>query len=198
MEQNFQTSFIPRKPMVAERAIPARSVSIFTIISFFILFTVLLATGGLYFYKGIMEKNISQMQSQLVAAKNRFEPTKIVELQQLDKRLRASTEILSGHIAVSPVFEALSLITMKTIRYTKFSYVMGGEKESKVLIKMSGEAVGYSSVALQSDLFAKSKNLLNPVFSNLKLDEKGGVLFDLEFFVDPSFVDYKQTILTQS
>ena len=61
---------------------------------------------------------------------------------------------------------------------------------------MSGLAVGYRSIALQSDLLAKEKNFIDPVFSNLVLDEKGNVLFDLEFSVDPSFVDYKQMLLT--
>ena len=203
MEPNFQTSFIPKKPMVVEHVVSTRSVGFFTIVSFFILFSVLLATGGIFFYKGILAKNIIQMENDLNLAKNRFEPSKITELQLLDKRLRASTEILSKHIAITPIFEALSSITMKTVRYTKFSYNFGNEKDLqnlKVIIKMSGGAVGYRSVALQSDLFTtkdEGKSFIDPVFSNLTLDDKGNVLFDLEFSVDPSFVDYKQTILTQ-
>ena len=63
---------------------------------------------------------------------------------------------------------------------------------------MSGQAVGYRSVALQSDLFAKNKYFLDPVFSNLSLDEKGNVLFDLDFSVDLNFVNYKRTLLTES
>lgn len=86
---------------------------------------------------------------------------------------------------------------MKTIRYTKFSYSVGSDKESGVKIKMTGVAVGYSSVALQSDLFTKNKNLIDPIFSNLVLDDKGNVTFDLEFSVDPTLVDYKQMLLTE-
>jgi len=198
MDQNFQTSFIPKKPIIAERAISARPVGILLIASIFILFTVLLATGGLYFYKGILTKNIAGMENTLNLAKNRFEPSKISELQVLDKRLRASSEILSKHIAITPVFQALQLLTMKTVRYTKFSYDLGTDKDARVIIKMSGQAIGYSSVALQSDLFAKNKNFIDPIFSNLTLDNSGNVLFDLEFSVDPSFVDYKQMLLTES
>jgi hypothetical protein len=201
MEPNFKTSFIPKKPMVEERAAPARSIGIFTIISFFILFAVLLATGGLFFYKGVLAKNIKDMQVQLNVAKNRFEPSKITELKMLDKRLRASTEILSKHIAISPVFEALSAITMKNVRYTNFSYTLGAEKDAKVKIQLKGVAVGYRSVALQSELFAtkdEGKNFIEPVFSGLALDDKGNVIFNLEFSVDPSFVDYRQMILKQS
>lgn len=201
MEPNFQTSFIPKKPIIAERAVASRPVSIFSIISIFILFTVLLATGGLYLWRAALVKNITEMQNQLTIAKSRFEPAKITELQVLDKRLRASTEILSKHIAITPVFQALSSITLKTVRYTKFSYDLGADKNSKVTIKMSGIAVGYRSVALQADLFSakdEGKNFINPIFSNLTLDDKGNVLFELEFLVDPNFVNYKQTLLTKS
>lgn len=205
MEPNFQTSFIPKKPMVQEHATTRRSVGFLTVIAIFILFTVLLATGGLYFYQITLKKSITKMEADLNIAKNRFEPAKITELQLLDKRLRASTEILSKHVAVTPIFEALSAITMKTVRYTKFSYDLGAGKDAKnansVNIKMSGQAVGYRSIALQSDLFTtrdEGKNFIDPVFSNLSLDDKGNVLFDLEFSVDPSFVDYKHMLETQS
>jgi hypothetical protein len=87
---------------------------------------------------------------------------------------------------------------MKTVRYTDFSYELGTEKNASVKVKMSGQAIGYRSIALQSDLFAKNKNFIDPVFSNLTLDANGSVLFDLEFSVDPSFVNYKQTLLTES
>src|SRR3989338_5029652 len=144
MEPNFQTSFIPKKPIVVERASGGRSVGIFTVIAIFLLFAVIFATGGLYIYKGVLAKSITQKETDLALAKNRFEPAKITELQVLDKRLRASTEILGKHIAVTPIFEALSAVTMKTVRYTKFSYELGSEKNAvKVDIKMNGLAVGY-------------------------------------------------------
>jgi hypothetical protein len=184
--------------MVEERARASRPTSLLTIISIFIFIAVILSAGGLYFYKGIMEKDIAKMKADLVLAKNRFEPTKISQLQVLDKRLRASDQILSKHITISPIFNALQSLTLKTIRYTKFSYSFGDN--NKIDIKINGQSIGYAggyrSIALQSDLFSKNKNIIDPVFSNLNLDEKGNVVFDLEFSVDPSFVDYKQMLST--
>ena len=202
MEPNFQTSFIPKKPMTRERVTKTRSVSIFSLISFFILLTVVLATGGMYFYKGVQKKNIEDMANDLGLAKKRFKPSKITELQILDRRLIASTEVLANHVSITPIFEALQAITMKTVRYTKFRYELDNNdgKNPKVKIMMSGQAIGYASIALQSDLFGEKeegKNFIEPVFSNLSLDDKGNVLFDLAFSVDPSFVNYKQTLLTQ-
>ena len=201
MEQNFQTSFIPKKPILKENATYVRSVSIFLVISILILFTVLIATGGFYFYKGILAKKITDMENTLNLASNRFEPSKITELQNFDKRLISSSEILSKHITIIPIFNALEQLTMKSVRFTNFSYSLGEGKndaDEKIDVKMSGIAIGYRSIALQSDLFAKNKNLIDPIFSNLTLDNSGNVIFDLEFSVNPSFVNYKQTLMTKS
>ena len=48
------------------------------------------------------------------------------------------------------------------------------------------------------NLFAKNRNFIDPVFSNLTLDDKGSVLFELNFSVNSSFVNYKETFLTQA
>lgn len=198
MEQDFQTSFIPKKSIVKERASVARPVGFLVVVSVFILFSVLLVTGALYFYKGILEKQITKKESDLNLTKNRFEPAKIAELQVLDKRLRSSSEILSKHISVTPIFKALQGVTMKTIRYNSFSYEFINGVDSKILVKMDGQGIGYRSIALQADLFTANEHFVNPIFSNLSLNDKGNVLFDLEFSVDPSFVDYKQTLLIEN
>lgn len=197
MEQNFQTSFIPKKSIVKERAISAQSISFFTILSVFIFLTVGVGTGALYFYKGVLAKDILKIENTLSSAQNRFEPSKISELQDLDNRLIAASDILSKHISVTPIFEALQEVTMKTVRLTSFNYTLPTEPNGRVSVRLSGVGIGYRSVALQADLFSQNKNFIDPIFSNLQLDDKGNVNFDLDFSVDPSFVNYKQTILTR-
>jgi len=193
MEQNFQTSFIPKKPIVEEVInSPKKSMSFLTIFTIILFLTMALTFGGLYFYESVLAKNIVDMQASLKKANERFEVAKIKELQILDKRLVASGKILSKHLTISPVFQILQDITMKTVRYTEFSYDI--TDTDKILIKMSGEADGYRSIALQADLFSSRKELIDPVFSNLTLQEKSNVVFDLEFSVDPSLVNYKQAL----
>lgn len=194
MEQNFQTSFIPKKPIIKEVVVSAPPIGIFMIISIFVLFTVLIATGGLYFYKEILIKKIADMENTLNLAKNRFESSKIFELKAFDKRLIASSEILAKHFTVTPIFDALEKITMKSVRFTKFSYELSNEDNPVISVKMSGVAIGYRSIALQSDLFTQNKSLIDPLFSNLTLNDNGNVIFDLNFLVDPAFVNYKQTL----
>lgn len=198
MEPNFQTSFIPKRPMIEERVVSPASTSLFTVISIIIFFAVILASAGLFFYKGILAKNLTQMEADLNLAKARFEPSKIVQLQQLDRRLNASKSVLAQHVAVSPIFETLQDITLKTIQYTNFGYKWGEGANPRVEVTMKGAAVGYRSIALQSDLFTKNEFLIDPVFSNLSLDESGKVLFDLKFSVDPNLTNYKNMLQAKS
>lgn len=192
MESNFQTSFIPKKPIVEERTEVKRPTSIFTIIAIFIFIAMVLMLAGSYFYRQVLAGEIKSKESTLGLAKGRFEPERINELQVLDRRLRAATELLSKHIAVTPIFEVLQEVTLKTIRYTRFSYEW--TEKGRVLVRLGGIATGYRSIAIQSDLFSENKYIIDPVFSNLSLDEKGNVLFDLEFYVEGSLVDYKQNL----
>ncbi len=195
MEQQFQTSFIPKKPLVTEQKTSGVSSNIFSIIGVVIFITSLVAAGGAYGYKVYAEKKVLSQAQSLESARAEFEPKLISDLQQVERRLKASYDILSNHISVSPIFSALQEATIKTVRYTKFSYSLNPEAGAeKVIVKLSGQATNYTSIALQSDLLAKNKYIKNIVFSNLSLDEKGNVLFDLTFSVDPSFVSYRTNV----
>ena len=196
MEQNFQTSFIPKKPIIEEINTKKSSTGFLTVLVVLIFITMALTYGGLYFYQTILIKNIASKQEQLDTANKRFEISKINDLEVLDKRLKAGNKVLERHITISPIFKILQEITMKQVRYTKFSYEI--EEKDKIVVKMSGLAIGYRYIALQADLFSANKNFIDPVFSNLTLDDKSNVSFDLTFAVDPSLVDYKQTLEIES
>jgi len=100
---------------------------------------------------------IAKLQNNLNLAESSFEPAEITKLEVLDKRLNASSEVLANHLAVSPIFEALQGLTLGTIRYTKFSYDFADD--GSITVKMSGQAVGYRSIALQADMFTQNKNI---------------------------------------
>ncbi len=195
MEIDFQTSFIPKKPMMAPpKPEKGKPVSFVTFISILIFFTILIATGALYFYKGTLSSGITKMQNDLKLAEGRFEPAKLSQLALLDKRLRAGSSVLDKHVAVSPIFQELEKITIKTVRYTSFNYSQESGTSGKIAVKLIGVATDYTSVAVQSDFFSQDKNFIDPVFSNLTLNQKGNVSFDLQFSVDPSFINYKKAL----
>ena len=192
MEPTVQTSFIPRKPLTEEHVTRERPVGIFTFVGTVLFLASIVAAGGMYFYKANLTKSYADKSAQLEAVKNTFEPGLIQDLQSLDRRLDASSDILSNHIALSPIFDELSRLTLRSVRYTKFSYEIA--KDTGVIkVKMSGQSSDYNSIALQAQAFNKSKSMKNIVFLNLTLDDHGKPSFDLEFTVDPAFVKYVGT-----
>ncbi len=188
---NFQTSFIPKKALAEERAPVVQHSSVFSFIAIVIFIASVVAAGGSYLYKQSLTQQIVSMNTQLNAARNSFEPSLITKLQLLDKRIGSAQTLLDSHIVVSPIFKALQDSTLKSVQFTKFSYATPTNTSAAVVVNMSGKARDYTSIALQSDQLALNKNIHNPIFSNLTLDDKtGNVTFDLVFSVDQDLVHF--------
>ncbi len=195
MEQEFQTSFIPKKPLSEDRIkTRSSSVSFFNLIAIVIFLGALAAAGSVYFLKVSTKEKIKTAQASLQKAKEEFELDTVNSLQHLDKRLEASKDLLSGHIVLSPIFADLSQYTLKTIQFTKFSYSLSGTTNRSVDIKMSGIARDYNALAYQADIFSNYKYFKNPVFSNLSLNDKNQILFDLTFSVDENHIQYEKNL----
>lgn len=198
MDQNFQTSFIPKKALAEDRVERPKSVSIFLFLGTILLIASIIGAGFVYFYKTTVERKIVQQKADLQKAEGAFEGDFIQELQTIDRRINAANEVLSNHIIVSPIFDALSQSTLKSIQFTKFSYnVVGSGSSAEVRVQMSGRATGYTAVAIESDELTKNKYIKDPVFSNLNLDDQGNILFELTFSVDPKLVLFNEVIAKQ-
>ena len=112
----------------------------------------------------------------------------IAELKRLDTRLDTLDGLLKNHIAFSNFFSLLSNETLQSIRFTRFEYSY--ESVDGPVVRLAGRASGYSSVALQSDVFGKSKYFHNPIFSDMTLDNEGNVIFNVSLIIDPVLLEY--------
>lgn len=196
MDQEFQTSFIPKKTLSPETPSVSRgsSFGLVNVVAFIIMIVSLLVAGGAYLYRDTLSQRVNEMKLSLERAQNIFEPEFLQELQTFDKRIQAAEKILENHIAVSPIFEVLQEITLPTVRYIDFTYEIDALNPNVVHVSMSGEAVSYDAVTLQADLFSKNRFIRNPIFSNFSLARTGNVEFDLMFDVSRSLVNFEQKI----
>jgi hypothetical protein len=153
----------------------------------------------MYFYKTSLENTVAQKKIDLQKAEKAFEGDFIRELQLTDKRINAANAVLSDHISVSPIFQALQEATLKSIQFTKFTYVITGSgPTAKITVQMSGRSQSYTAIALESAKLAENKYIKEPIFSNLTPNDQGVILFDLSFSVDPQFVLYRQAMARTS
>jgi hypothetical protein len=195
MEQEFQTSFIPKKPLTEEKVTKRPTLNIFNFIGIIVFLMAAVGAGGIYFWKITLTKQVEDAKISLQKARDKFEISSVRELQLLDKRLNAGNELVNNHIVMAPIFQALQEMTLRTVRFTKFSYTLTGSPTVKDMqIKMSGVAKNYNALALQADMLGKNKYFRDPVFSNLSLDDKGNILFEVQFSLDPVFLSYIENI----
>lgn len=194
MDQEFQTSFIPKKTAAPKAVRTSSHVGLFNTIAFVILLVSVVLAGGSYLYRDSLSQKVDEMKNSLTLARNIFEPQLLEDLRRLDRRLQAATTILGSHLAVSPIFEVLQDITLPGVRYIEFTYEIDTVNQNIVHVFMTGEALSYDVITLQADLFSKNRFIRNPIFSNFALNREGRIDFDLSFDVSRSLVDFEQEV----
>lgn len=196
MENSFQTSFIPKKPIdTSVRAIKPekKPKNYFMVLAFLIFIIVGLFSGGLYFYKSYLTNQKKVLVANLEQVKNSFSQETIKELDTFSKRINLSKDILSNHLVLSPMFELLGELTIPSIQYTQFNHEY---KNGEFIVNISGLSYDYHSIALQANVFDgdKSQSFKDVVFSNLSTDQNNHVTFDLSFKVDPTLLSYETNL----
>lgn len=195
MEPKFQSSFIPKGPLVTSATSPKNiKVSEKGLVGFLSMIVFVFAVAvslGMFAYNFYLTSSIAKMGNDLSAARTTLDPESIIELTRLDSRLNLTKGLLAKHTVMSPLFDFLEASTLQSVRFTDFSYA---DTDKGIALNMKGSASGYSDIALQADVLSKSKYIKNPVFSNLSLDENGSVTFTFSALLDPSIVSYNKQI----
>jgi hypothetical protein len=201
MEPTIPTSFIPKRPVSTEPIAPAthsRTVGLMTLLTVVIVIATVVAFAGVYLYgEGLKSQNIKLKQS-LNSARDGLGTEFVSDMQRLSARIDGVKSLLKNHVVVSPVFSALQATTLRSVQYRSFSYdfiIDPGTKAQLVQVQLTGSAKSYATIALQSDAFAQSTIIRNPVFSSLTVDDKTGrVGFKLTFTVHPEDLSYQTFI----
>jgi hypothetical protein len=195
MEPKFQSSFIPKGPTasnVSSSGAPIRKTkSILGLIAMVAFSLSVLGALGVLGYKFYLNYSIKAMAVELEAGKASIEEETVKEIMRLNNRILATGELIDQHLILTPLFNFLEASTLRSVRFSEFRYSAEGEQ---LKLMMKGEARGYSALALQAELFKRSKNFINPVFSDLSLDERGNVTFSITTGVDQSFLSYGREV----
>jgi hypothetical protein len=187
MAPNFQSSFIPKGP-VTEEAFQKKKPSVLgvLVVSLFVISIVI--SVALFIYKGMVKNDIKNLESQLVEAEKNIDKGAINEMFQFSKKLTVAKTIVIRHQVISRFLDSLASSTVSAVQFTSFNY--GSLEEGELSVNLKGKATNYSSIALQEDIFSKSEYFKSATFSNLTLDDKGLVSFDLSISVDSQISTY--------
>lgn len=193
MDTKFQTSFIPKKPILDSSGSSSKNVSVnmFSLAANLIFAITMIATGGAFFYKNILINQVKSAGVELEAARAAFETEKIKELIDASNRFKSIKEILDNHVVVSELLLLLQDTTVKSIRFTDFSYQ---NKGSEISLVMNGEAQSFNSLATQSEIFAKTGFILNQSFSDFLLSDNGTIKMKFTSSISKDLISYKKSL----
>lgn len=198
MDREFKTTFIPKKNLAQVKAPESQSAknrrSLLGILSFLIFVAAIVSAVGVLVYKASLSSVVNSRIESINRAEKAFEPSAIVELKKLDIRLRAGTTLLDKHIAISDFFDSFAESTLPDIRYANLTFNYSPEGST---ISAKGEARGYLQIAQQSDIFRDNQFIQNHIFSNFAITDTGRVTFSLDFYLNPSLINYGRTVVNQ-
>lgn len=193
MDSNkFSQSFIPKESLAGGMNFRVgQGLGIFTLMAIIIFLISIGAFGVAYLYKQSIAKEISKLDTDLARTREIFQPTTIAEFKKLSSRLSVADKLLNNHTAFSRVFDVLGEATLQSVYFNSFSL---NSTDQGFALTLKGVAKNFSSVALQSDIFGKNQAIKNPIFSNLNLDLKGSVVFDITALIDSALLSYKNNL----
>ncbi len=193
MQPNFQTSFIPKKPVAGEveKVNVVHDTDIFTLAATIVFIVTALLYGGLYFYKNLIVKQIAEANKQLEDARSAILPDKIKELLDANSRIDTASNLLEKHLVNSRMLLLLGELSVKKLKFNDLVY---SNKTGSPTIKINGEVQSYNALARQQQIFTESEYVKNPTFSNIGLDAVGSIKFQFTSNIDSNLLSYRKAI----
>jgi len=192
MDNNLQTTFVPRRPIIPTEAslrTPKSKMGLFMMGAILIFVLAILAYGGLFFYRTIVEKENEDKKVAIQEAINKFDPN---QLTLLRSRLDTARQLLVSHAAFTSFLKILQQDTVQTVRFTVLNYAF--TSDNQIVVIMKGESNSYSVIAYQSDVLAANEDLREVTFSNLAISETGKITFDIKATMDIDALSYSKTV----
>jgi len=195
MAEKSAPTFVPKPEAAA--ASKTRLASLRRVINLLFagsIFIFVLATIALILVFLYREYNNSQLlakEQSLLDSRAEFDPDTVVTLNRFDTRLKVATNLLTNHVAFTKLFDEIADHTLTTVQFTSFEASIN--EEGAVKVSGTGRALNYEALALQSDAFAESVYVVNPIFTNFGRAEDATINFGFSFTVNADLINYSST-----
>ena len=204
METRFQTSFIPRKPLVPASSSMSPAPHHHTISGLFVsiatalLVISLLSVVGAYLWKSYLTSAQASYRTELTAREQQFNVQLIQQLESASVQINLAKQVLADHVAASQVFPIIGDLTAENVRFMSLDFTGPATPQGDSKITLSGSGQSLSAVAFQSDVlgmlsqYGLSNIVKNPILSDPAQNEDGSVGFNFSATVDPSALTYEK------
>jgi len=179
-----ESAFIPKTIQTSMRTVQVQRVfGILPFMGIVLLFLALAILGGLFLYKGFLERQIQSLHASIGRLEADFDPPLIQELSRISRRIESSKSLLGQRLVPSRLFQFLEENTLAEVRFSDFSFDV-----SRGDVIMSGEAKSYTALAQEDEILKKHPSVKRVGFSNFSLQPSGNVNFEVEINFDPRLI----------
>lgn len=196
MEPKFQTSFIPKTPIVSGGSsfsnTPPPSINILSafVVSFFVIS--LLVSGGVFGFTYYLKSQIESLNISLREARSAFDSPQDKNILLISDQLKSIRALLTEHKVVSPLFQVMEKETLPTVKWSSFIFTRDAKGEVSAVIK--GEAQSYASLAQQSKIILDSPAFKSVIFDSLTLSDTGTVQTTIKVIINPDIIKYSNKL----
>lgn len=183
----METSFIPKKNY-NQKINKNKYLGLFLTISIFIFVLAVISSSGVFFYKSYLESGIENKNIILERERDNLDLTLIQKLSKFDSKIEIATELLNKHTSLIYLFDFLEKNTLEEVMFNDFDFFLDKDGFN---LSLRGKASNYTAVAIQSDILGKSEEVINPIFSNLGVDNFGDIVFEINMKIDPRLISYR-------
>lgn len=160
-------SFIPKRgPVKRIRNSASRQVYVFTIFSYVLMFSTLLATGGVYFYSKYVDKQKENEIALLNKEIDTFNETDMKKVIDFDNRLNQAYGRLDKSVSIVSVFEAIEDATIDTVQID--SLELKREKDDKFILSASVITDSFDSTMFQRSVYKRNQIIESVVISDVQ------------------------------
>lgn len=202
MDPGIPTSFIPKRPiepgMDASANVPRRHTNVVTLLTVVIILATAGVYGITYVYESSLTRQVETAKQTLTQARDGIGTDFVSDMKRLNDRISTIKTLLTNHVVVTPIFQALEATTLRSVQYKSFTYTLAdttAQNAKSVDVTLQGTTKNYATLALQSDAFLGNPLIKNPVFSDLAVnDTTHAIDFKLGFQSDMHALSYEAFI----
>ena len=145
----------------------------------------LLIYGGLFFYSQALDKKLESVKQEITTLDSKRDSTTESAIDTADKKLELIEGLFKDHFYWSKLFSEIEKAVVPQVYFSesKFNFA-----EEKVNLLLSGSAKGYTAVAQQMVSFKENSSVEEIEVSNIRLNDSGGVEFDLAIVFSKSIL----------
>lgn len=170
MPGSSDASFIPKRGTNKRSKKAAKNrVYLFTLVSYILLFTTLIATAGVYFYNRYVDQQLQVAIADLNTEISSFKQADMERVQAFDLRLRQAKDRLDNSVSVSSIFEALESATINTVRIADLSIKRNADTEFE--LDASIETNTFDSSLFQRGVFERNKVVESIEIENIDIQK---------------------------